>query len=236
MGHSSFAAFPSHIRIFVYRLLMTIGMKLYPEHGLLTRTTQRLPFNLLILSHHEPVPLILDVVEGVTEDNLFVLITRVPGVQVGKAYEDMDERARELMKEQLCDWINQLQSLPVPPLLTIPNFLCGACKVDRIASSAPISTVEEAHELTLSYVAGDERDRVIETARRRSYSKRHRICFTHGDLRPRNVLVQAGRLSGLVNFGSSGGIRSIGSIQRHGVCRSGGATQSCMVSPSIRAR
>lgn len=199
-------------------------MKLYPERGLLTWTTQRLPFNLYckyrfvsesevlataFVAEHStiPVPRILDVVDGVTDDGLFVLMTQVPGVQVGKAYTDMDERARELMKEELCGWMNQLRSLPVPPSLTISNFLGGPCKVDRIASSGPIgpfSTVEEAHELILSHVVGDERDQVLETARRRSYSKRHRICFTHGDLRPWNVLVKDGRLSGLVDFGSSG--------------------------------
>ena len=62
----------------------------------------------------------------------------------------MDERARELMKGDLCDLINQLQCLPVPPFLAISNFLGGACKVDCIASSGPIgrfSTVKKVHEL-----------------------------------------------------------------------------------------
>ena len=44
---------------------------------------------------------------------------------------------------------------------------------------------------------------MIETARLRLYSKRHPICFTHGDLRLWNVLVQDGCLSGLMDFGSS---------------------------------
>jgi len=83
--------------------------------------------------------LILDVVDDITEDDLFVLMTRVPGVQVGKAYADMDERARQPMKEQLWDWINQLRRLPVLPLLTIHiEFLGDACKVDRITFSGPI--------------------------------------------------------------------------------------------------
>ena len=57
---------------------MTIGIEFYPERGLLTWTTQRLPFNLYCnharyriccRAHHELVPLILDVVDDVTEDD-----------------------------------------------------------------------------------------------------------------------------------------------------------------------
>ena len=65
------------------------------------------------------------------------------------------------MKEEVCGGINQLRSLPEPLLLAILIFLGGACKVDCIASSGPIgpfSTVEEAHELILWHVAGNERD------------------------------------------------------------------------------
>ena len=71
-----------------------------------------------------------------------------------------------------------------------------------VGLSAP--SIEEVHKLILWHVAGNERDQMMEGARHRLFRKPHPICFTHADLRPWNVLVQDGRLSGLMDFGNSG--------------------------------
>lgn len=97
------------------------------------------------------------------------------------------------------------RSLSVSPLLAISNFLPVR---SRWIASLPVGlsapSVEEVHELILWHVVGNERDQMMETAGRRLFRKRHPICFTHADLRPWNVLVQDGRLSGLMDFGNSG--------------------------------
>lgn len=36
------------------------------------------------------------------------------------------------------------------------------------------------------------------------HARQHSICFTHADLNPNNILIEAGRLSGVVDFGCAG--------------------------------
>lgn len=199
-----------------------MGKLLYPSTSVIPPTAQRLPFNLyckylfvnkseilatIFVAQHTtiPVPRILDVIEST--EGFFVLMTCLPGVPSAEVVPRMNQSACEILQNDIHNALLQLRSLPIPPSVTISNFIGGGSLQHRIASSAPIgpfSTVKELHDLILSHVWGDHRNQVLETANRISYSKCHRVCFTHGDLRPWNVLVHNGRLSGLVDFGSSG--------------------------------
>jgi aminoglycoside phosphotransferase len=49
----------------------------------------------------------------------------------------------------------------------------------------------------------DEKEAIIKNSQK-SFKKPHRICFTHGELRPHNILILNGRLSGLVDWGTAG--------------------------------
>ena len=44
---------------------------------------------------------------------------------------------------------------------------------------------------------------------------KHSIIFTHGDLKPRNIIVKDGRVMAIVDWRYQGGIQIIGSSSRH---------------------
>ncbi|KAI0041374.1 kinase-like protein [Auriscalpium vulgare] len=211
---------PSSCRMSAYNILRLIGDKLYnPQDA--DPTAHRLPFNLyckssgvtqseiiamvLVAENTDiPVPRVLDVIEN--DDELFVLMTRLPGVPCSGLMSEMDQSSREGVKNDLRCWLAQLRRLPVPPHAKVSDCLGGGSMQHRIASTpiGPFPSVSDVHEYILSHVWGPHRDEVLDVARLLSYSKTHRLCFTHGDLRPWNVLYHNGHLSGLVDFGSAG--------------------------------
>ncbi|KZT25375.1 hypothetical protein NEOLEDRAFT_358827 [Neolentinus lepideus HHB14362 ss-1] len=215
---SIWRSFPQSVRMTVYRLLLWMGRRLYwnaryPE-------VQRLPFGLyckfgwraskdealatMFVAENTtiPVPRILDVIGP--DDNLFILMTRVGGHQVLNSLSEMVHDSLALFEADLRDCLYQLRSL-VPLLDAVSSFTDLESMQWRIDTSDPIGPFvnkDDLHEHILSCAM--DRASVEPVALQKSYSKPHRICFTHGDLTPYNVLVSNGRLSGLVDWGSSG--------------------------------
>ncbi len=150
-----------------------------------------------------PVPTILDVI-GESDEELFVLMSRVPGDPVHGALNRMDAPSLALFESDLRDWLFQLRSLVPLPSTVVGGFLGTPSMQFRIAAWCPIgpySTKEDLHEDLLRRT---EDRSAVESVVKKSHGKPHMLCFTHGDLRHQNLLMQNGRLSGLVDWGSSG--------------------------------
>ncbi|KAI0070811.1 hypothetical protein K474DRAFT_1679876 [Panus rudis PR-1116 ss-1] len=218
---------PSGIRLFCYKTLFRIGETIWPfnpvEGGAFT---QKLPFGLwckfggrinkdevlatmfVAANTTIPVPRILDTVDD-DDGSLFVLMSQVPGTQASKVFEDLDENGRSLFELDLRDWLYQLRSI-VPPSSAVGSFTGGPTlqfryKIDPIG---PFENIEAFHRYFLDMYPQDaEHDlwqAYLRTARAKVYRRRHEVCFTHGDLRLHNLQMKDGRLSGMLDFGSSG--------------------------------
>jgi hypothetical protein len=219
--------------------LLRIGRKLYPP-GQFSRV-QRLPFDLyckhagridkaevlatmfVAANTSIPVPAIIDAI-GPDKD-LFVVMTRVPGQPVSKVWLEIaaDPSALANLEKDLRGWLYQLRSL-MPPSTKVSNFLGGSSWQHRVSACEPIGpfpSKDKLHEFLLSRVWCDEKEAIIKNSQK-SFKKPHRICFTHGELRPHNILILNGRLSGLIGE-LLDGFRNIGTmLEGATLCRNAG--------------
>ena len=221
---------PSQVRIGVYELLRRLGERRYgkPDDFL---SVQRLPFGMYLKYHGNPdgyrnefnalqmvgqstsipVPMPLDEVsKPANEDDPFalpggyLLITRVPGVPLSDCQEVLSDSDCSEIALQMKDYLGQLRGIPkkVNPGFAICNTLGGACRDPRIRDSEPVGPFPDESAFSQELMFSDDPAR-----------RGHNIVFTHGDLNPRNILVDrvcmsngtyGWRVTGIVDWETAG--------------------------------
>jgi aminoglycoside phosphotransferase (APT) family kinase protein len=153
-----------------------------------------------------PVPRVRDCIEegGIT----YILMTKVPGDPVFHGVAEMSPQELNSFVETLRDWTCQLRALHAPSG-AVAHFDGGPCWAKRITEGStcgPFTSVVHLHEFLVAGVTANplERQRLRLMAEQKSHSRPHRVCFTHNDLDPSNLLVMNRRLTGLVDFGCAG--------------------------------
>lgn len=154
-----------------------------------------------------PVPRILDVIDD--GGQLFVLMSRVPGVPAHSIFGTFDAATYDKFEPVLRDWLYQLRSLK--PTSAVVGSVIGRAMIQPRLSRNPIGPfidIAAFHKWLLSFCAEDEGSPVYREfrnqARVRSFTKPHRLCFTHSDFGLHNMIVENGRLTGLVDFEGAG--------------------------------
>ncbi|KAI6773042.1 hypothetical protein HG530_004000 [Fusarium avenaceum] len=208
--------FPSTIRITVYELLLKIGNYFYKKDG--NAMVQRLPFGLYLKYNSDsatlrneynalktleqktsiPAPRALDIVSQSTGENDFsyLLITRVPGTTLAKCLDALSDQDYATVSTQLKECISQMREIskPVNYSMAICNTLGEACRDPRIRDWAPVGPCPDEASFSQYLRFPDEPSR-----------RGHNIVFTHGDLNPRNIMVERTRDSiGVGSWRSSG--------------------------------
>ncbi|KAF9771248.1 hypothetical protein IL306_011130 [Fusarium sp. DS 682] len=216
--------FPSAVRIAAYELLRKIGNRFYGKDG--NAPVQRLPFGLFLKYNSEsdtlrneynalkvleqktsiPAPRALDIVCQNTGDDDFsyLLVTRVPGTPLAICQDALSDQDYATVSTQLKDCVSQIWDIPKPVNygMAICNTLGEACRDPRIRDWAPIGPCPDEASFSQHLRFSDEPSR-----------RGHKIVFTHGDLNPRNIMVErirnsagAGgwRLSGIIDWETAG--------------------------------
>jgi serine/threonine protein kinase len=214
---------PTSFRLSVYRLLVRIGRRLYGVPDI--PRTQRLPFNLyakfdardlsealttmfIAANTTIPVPRILDVFPHTNDpkQQFFVIMTRMPGTESTDPFKQLDAKGLARFDSDLQDWLFQLRSLRPPPSVKVSNLLGGPFIQYSLADYSLLGPFEDTralHQFILDRVLRRSKKRILKLAPK-SYRKPHRLCFSHGDLRPENILMHNGRLSGLIAWETGG--------------------------------
>ncbi|KAJ3511442.1 hypothetical protein NLJ89_g4096 [Agrocybe chaxingu] len=205
---------PSSLRLRVYEAVTMLARKYW--NGATTLYVTRLPLNLYIKCGFNaveevaatryveentsiPVPHILDCVSvGHPEYPRMglIIMQAVPGQHLGKRGEvlhKLSERQQDIFVETLRGWFEQLRSLPPPDERVISGFLGGGVFSFRIGDIVeepfgPYPSQQEFHveDFCTPWPSDDERfNRALDIRSRTSY----KICLTHGDLTPQNILV-----------------------------------------------
>jgi aminoglycoside phosphotransferase len=219
---------PECLRLKVYRLLERIGkaiwgpatqfggiqrlpfgfyMKGGPAHPEWTMTLTNEYFAVKLVKKHTeiPVPEVIDLV--FTEDRACLITTRVPGEPLGKQVvrilENDDTKAREKLIRDLRYLVIQLRSIPnrfgdsfkESTGMHLCNTYGGPLLDVRFNNhmAGPFATEAEFNE-----------ELKVSTAPHLKHKDNHWICFTHGDLNMRNILVQDGEISGVVDWEFAG--------------------------------
>ncbi|KIL89274.1 hypothetical protein FAVG1_07668 [Fusarium avenaceum] len=216
--------FPSTIRITVYELLLKIGNYFYRKDG--NAMVQRLPFGLYLKYNSDsatlrneynalktleqqtniPAPRALDIASQSTGENDFsyLLITRVPGTTLARCLDALSDQDYATVCTQLKGCISQMRDIskPVNYSMAICNTLGEACRDPRIRDWAPVGPCLDEASFSQYLRFPDEPSR-----------RGHNIVFTHGDLNPRNIMVErirdstgvgSWRLSGIIDWETAG--------------------------------
>ncbi|CDO75914.1 hypothetical protein BN946_scf184873.g3 [Trametes cinnabarina] len=220
---------PGRLRLSTYNKLLEFGRRLY-RHGR-SAEVHRLPFGLylrhgsgldstrnefnalkLVRQHTSvPVPEPLDLIglppypnDPFKEDHAYLLTTRLPGTPLAYCEDMLSDRDFEHVAAQMKDYLAQLRTIPktVNPDMAICN-VSGECCIDpRLSGWNPVGPFPD--EAAFSQLM-----RFPDDPARRG----HKIVFSHGDLNPRNILVdrfvrpdgsRGWRVTGIVDWETAG--------------------------------
>ncbi|KAK0484300.1 hypothetical protein EDD18DRAFT_1361311 [Armillaria luteobubalina] len=208
---------PLSIRLSCYRLLWRIAEWHQPHRRVALRVI-RLPFNLYTKDGYGvsaaeaiatqfvsenttiPVPHILDVLLSGPKHpyipdskSIFILSTAIPGTMFGRSgvlAHNLSEEQASVFVDTLRGWFDQLRALP-PPSHAISGLDGASFLSYRIRDGefvGPFASQEEFHAQCFCTPWEPLDDRVRAALVKRQLTK-YRICFTHGDITPTNILV-----------------------------------------------
>ncbi|KAG6841786.1 hypothetical protein C0991_006670 [Blastosporella zonata] len=141
-----------------------------------------------------PVPTMLDAIELGPEKGGFLLMTGVKGREYGPTgitLDEMSEGQRTVFTETLRGWFEQLRCLPPPDDHTISGFTgmgLMSYRINHFYLSGPFQSQDQFHAQRFCQPF-EPYDDALRAALEIRAKKQYRICFTHGDIRPHNILV-----------------------------------------------
>ncbi|KXN90389.1 hypothetical protein AN958_04258 [Leucoagaricus sp. SymC.cos] len=154
-----------------------------------------------------PVPTVLDVLKDST--GTFFLMTEVPGRPFAGndlTLYTMSEEQVFIFAETLRGWFAQLRVLPPPPDGRVSGFLGTpflSYRINPFGRVGPFDSVEAFHAQFFCTVPPTS-DPAIQSLAMRTRARKHRLCFTHCDIAPQNILVDDDcRPVGLVDWESA---------------------------------
>ena len=157
-----------------------------------------------------PVPRVIDnfTHKGVT----YLIMTRLPGYPLNDSdrYFEIDSRVEQLLSAQLTSLLAPLRALP-PPSDAICGFDGGPIYDVRVRypdgkPAGPWSSVSEFHEDLLRRTCGLKFPEHVDSEAaldviKRAHARQHRVCLTHNDLGPHNLLVDDDwNITGIVDW------------------------------------
>ncbi|CAI7644873.1 unnamed protein product [Penicillium glandicola] len=187
-------------------------------HSLCGRTIVRLGDNLVVKSGHLrpqegqtlrfiaanttiPVPKVHDI--RWEDDKVVALVMDyMPGKPLDEAWDTLDSSQKLSIADELHSYMNQLRELKGHYIGAIDR---GKAIIGRIASieGGPFDTEQEFNEFILGDVVKIAPDLLRHYAKFALYDN-HDIVFTHSDFAPRNILVEGGRVTAILDWEYAG--------------------------------
>lgn len=161
-----------------------------------------------------PVPLVISYGDHPKTPHapVSILMTRLPGTDLGLVYEDLSEEERQTIFNEMYTMESVMRSWPHPwggericsvvgtPIrsVRVPRHLIGPCESEcefndqllRAASNHDPQTKDTFEERI--------------ACAKKLFSIQHPIVFSHGDLKHHNIMVYNGHVSGFIDWESAG--------------------------------
>ncbi|EFR00557.1 serine/threonine protein kinase [Nannizzia gypsea CBS 118893] len=210
---------PKPIRVRCYLLLLKVNERLYPHQasalaqqlplGLYMKQCYRTRYNegmaLQIVEQRTSIhaPLYVDTFEH--EGKLMLVMTWIKGNQLNEVFHRLSYQERAQLSADLCSAIKQLRTIPNNTSHRFANVLGGPLLDVRIPDQpdvayGPFNKVTDFHNsLIHTHIASSTEEAVAPI-----YSRKYRSFFSHADLNPYNIMIDRGKLSGIVDWECAG--------------------------------
>ncbi|KAG5734176.1 hypothetical protein E4T56_gene1398 [Termitomyces sp. T112] len=157
-----------------------------------------------------PVPIVID--NFTVGENTYLVTSRLPGKPLSMLYPELTPEQECRLSEQLSRILAPLRALSAPS-----GLVCGwngaSIYCERLSMGSrpagPFLSVDAFHQTLMVRTGGleipdDEAETVWETITK-AHSRPHRLCLTHNDLGPHNVLVDDDwKITGIVDWEAAG--------------------------------
>jgi len=180
---------------------------LYAKYGPFVPAAEPFATQYVSLNTTIPTPTVLDICKD--SDGIFFLMTKVPGRSFsadGVTLHSMTDEQVFVFGETLRGWFAQLRALPPPSDGRVSGFMGASfrcARVDLFGHIDPFESVDAFHEqffCTLPSIS----DATMQSLATRTRAKKYRLCFSHCDIRPQNILVDDNqRPVGLIDWDSA---------------------------------
>ncbi|WEW59815.1 hypothetical protein PRK78_005295 [Emydomyces testavorans] len=207
---------PKVVRVMIYRRLRRVGKSRYPIQ--FSPLVQRLPFGLYLkmcarCNENEqnalklverytsiPAPLFVDTFQD--ENETFFVMTGVRGQRLEQVFHRMSYKERDQLIDDISRYVGQLRHIPNVTAYPIANTVGGPVIDHRIPDGrgGPFKAESDFNHYISDKRGSPEERRVIASV----HSRKHQVIFTHSDLHPSNILIDRGRLSGIVDWECAG--------------------------------
>ncbi|RMD43303.1 hypothetical protein DV735_g1790, partial [Chaetothyriales sp. CBS 134920] len=157
-----------------------------------------------------PVPYIIDSHLDVPDpaDHGWILMQRLPGIQLGDAWPAMDEDQRRRVVVELRRYLKELHALQPPVAGWIGSCTGGPAydhRLNNLAPCGPFNSVAEFHDYLVAPIKKCPRPEWAVKYRQR-LNDNHDTRFTHADLSRENILVDpdTGTITGIIDWEMAG--------------------------------
>jgi len=210
--------FPTSLRLKIYKVLRIVGEYLYGP-SVCGFGVQRLPLNLGFIKHGHvsqshchagelramqlvqqytsiPSPRAIDHIT--TQDESYLVMSAKPGVVLWDTFKTFTDEERMVFTRELQGYVEQLRAIPntIMSGFAICNAGGAAC-FDHRFDGSEAGPFKDQHDFVDFLYQGIP-------AQQLRHRTGYRICFTHGDLALRNILVKDGKISGIVDWETAG--------------------------------
>jgi aminoglycoside phosphotransferase (APT) family kinase protein len=187
-------------------------------HSLCGRTIVRVSNNLVVksgnLRSHEaetlrfiaanttiPVPKVHDI-HWQDGQLVSIVMDYMPGKRLDEAWDTLDADQKLSIADELHSYINQLRNLKGDYIGAIDR---GKAIIGQIASieGGPFDSEQQFNEFILGDIVKSAPD-ILRHYAKSALLDNHEIVFTHADFAPRNILVEGGRVTAVLDWEYAG--------------------------------
>lgn len=171
-----------------------VPFNLYVKKGRFVTVSEALATQYVLQNTTIPVPRMLDVIALPSGKGNFLLMTGVKGKEYGPTGITLDKMAanqRAVFTETLREWFGQLRCLRPPDDHTISGFMgtgVSSYRIQHPETVGPFASQDEFHTQPFCQ-PWEPYDDALRAALEKRANTKYKICFTHGDITPHNILV-----------------------------------------------
>jgi len=180
---------------------------LYAKYGNHVTVAEALTGQYVSLNTTIPTPTVLDVCKD--SGGIFFLMTEIPGRSFsadGVTLHSMSDEQVFAFGEILRGWFAQLRALPPPPDGRVSGFMGASfhcARVDNFGNIDPFDSIDAFHAQFFCTIPPTS-DPAMQSLAIRTRAKKYRLCLSHCDIAPQNILVDDNnRPIGLIDWDSA---------------------------------